>query len=756
MTSDSSETINAAASAAIGHVRRLLGPTDPRSPDELEADLGDEFAFHLHMLEREEREAGLEPEAARAAARHRFGDPEIVRAACRRIAHEERIMLQRMNALLAVLLLFAVIGLGIQGFVAHRANVRTLEAVDALRVALQSDREAAKRTSPPAAEPTKTADAANAPPGAAGAAGGGNAPAAPNSESSSARRGSRSVVTINGAVRRAGPLATSASGLNTLDTILQMSMGLALPEPYRNVPDMIATATIRRPRGDGTDEVLTARWPAAGPVPEEPKIAAFDTIDIGIEMPTAPPPLSKDDILAMDGNSLTAVINVLDTVLNNESISAEIHDRLSGERERVANRMRVLGCAPKALAWAKAKVDASSAGSGDASATDRKSPPEFDRTRYAWVDGDIRSGPRPVQAPGQPLENTLAACGGIPGPSSYVNGAVVNVKVLRPRGDGTDETLTESWPYGTGANPRLRLVVADRATVRVLYPSPLPPLDDQVVLTMASSMLRETYGILAKALAAATVDGPTLERYRRELETIRLRLAAMGEVPPATSPSPGDATGAASPASSTSAAPAAVPSPASGPPADSQRPTERRADALARVVVVLGDIKQPGPYELPTGGALTTSDLLKAASGVADSPQDGTPNDEKGRPTFEAVVLRRGNPSFRVRVLPSGATQTLQQIPSNSQPVLTAGSVVFVRTLTKEEASAPTPADAPDALDRYLAALTSESVATLRPAELAAVRTGIDLAMTRTTDEKATTRLRELGAMIDAKFAEAK
>jgi putative ABC transport system permease protein len=60
------------------------------------ADVDEEVAYHLEMRERDYRERGLSPTAAREAARRRFGDPSAIRSAVRTI--DERAARERRRA----------------------------------------------------------------------------------------------------------------------------------------------------------------------------------------------------------------------------------------------------------------------------------------------------------------------------------------------------------------------------------------------------------------------------------------------------------------------------------------------------------------------------------------------------------------------------------------------------------------------------------------------------------------------------------
>lgn len=67
---------------------RFLGP-------DVRADVDDELAFHMEMLEAEYVGQGMEPEAARQAARRRFGEYATVEHACLRIRGERETMIRR-------------------------------------------------------------------------------------------------------------------------------------------------------------------------------------------------------------------------------------------------------------------------------------------------------------------------------------------------------------------------------------------------------------------------------------------------------------------------------------------------------------------------------------------------------------------------------------------------------------------------------------------------------------------------------------
>ena len=64
----------------------------------------------------------MSAEEARQGALRRFGDFERIYKACRQTLLGERIMLQRIQTILTVILLAAVVFLGVQSYRVHRAN----------------------------------------------------------------------------------------------------------------------------------------------------------------------------------------------------------------------------------------------------------------------------------------------------------------------------------------------------------------------------------------------------------------------------------------------------------------------------------------------------------------------------------------------------------------------------------------------------------------------------------------------------------
>lgn len=112
-------------------IRQMLPPVDPRTPQQVDRDIDDEFAFHLSMLADAERAAGRDDESARRIALKRFGDVSKWRKRCRSIALKERLMLQRINVASTIILMLVVIGVGIQVYTTQRYNTLALQDITA-------------------------------------------------------------------------------------------------------------------------------------------------------------------------------------------------------------------------------------------------------------------------------------------------------------------------------------------------------------------------------------------------------------------------------------------------------------------------------------------------------------------------------------------------------------------------------------------------------------------------------------------------
>jgi RNA polymerase sigma-70 factor (ECF subfamily) len=96
----------------------------------IEQEIVDELEFHIEMRTLDNQNAGMPPREARQDALRRFGNIERIHKACRRTLLGERIMLQRIQAVLTLILLGAVIFMGVELYRGQRAN----EAATALMI----------------------------------------------------------------------------------------------------------------------------------------------------------------------------------------------------------------------------------------------------------------------------------------------------------------------------------------------------------------------------------------------------------------------------------------------------------------------------------------------------------------------------------------------------------------------------------------------------------------------------------------------
>jgi hypothetical protein len=104
----------------------FLGPPERRDNSQIDGDLDEEFAFHLEMKTRDLMLEGHNAETARGLALACFGNVELIKQRCKRIALEERIMLQRVNFVLMIVVALMVIGVGAQVMITQRHNTVAL------------------------------------------------------------------------------------------------------------------------------------------------------------------------------------------------------------------------------------------------------------------------------------------------------------------------------------------------------------------------------------------------------------------------------------------------------------------------------------------------------------------------------------------------------------------------------------------------------------------------------------------------------
>ncbi len=122
-------TVLSALNPVSGGLRDLFRGFDPRPEPEIDDDLDAEFSFHLDQLERELISGGDEPAAARRHAIERFGDVNRLKSECRTIALKERIMLQKVNFVLMLVLTSVVVILSVQVFITQRATAVSIRAI---------------------------------------------------------------------------------------------------------------------------------------------------------------------------------------------------------------------------------------------------------------------------------------------------------------------------------------------------------------------------------------------------------------------------------------------------------------------------------------------------------------------------------------------------------------------------------------------------------------------------------------------------
>ena len=112
----------------------FLPPPASKPVCEVEQDILDELKFHVEMRALDNVAAGMTADDARKDAERRFGDFERIHKACRRTLLGERIMLQRIQAVLTLVLLGAVVYLGVELYRGQRSNesamARVLKSLD--------------------------------------------------------------------------------------------------------------------------------------------------------------------------------------------------------------------------------------------------------------------------------------------------------------------------------------------------------------------------------------------------------------------------------------------------------------------------------------------------------------------------------------------------------------------------------------------------------------------------------------------------
>ncbi len=110
-------------------LRFILLKFDPRDDQQIDAAIDDELTFHIEQVIRELVDDGLSVHAAKVSALARFGDLNKVKVQCKRIARKERIMLQRINLILMIVVLLAVAFVSVQMYVTQKHNTWALQAI---------------------------------------------------------------------------------------------------------------------------------------------------------------------------------------------------------------------------------------------------------------------------------------------------------------------------------------------------------------------------------------------------------------------------------------------------------------------------------------------------------------------------------------------------------------------------------------------------------------------------------------------------
>lgn len=140
--------------SALRELAAYVGLPDPRPIAQIDEEIREELAFHIEMRTLENVGAGMAPPEAERDALRRFGDLEKTRRACRRVVVGDRIMLQRIQAGLTVVLLAAVICLGFAVYrgqlVNEAAMAKMTETLEKIAASKEAQPEAASAISAPA------------------------------------------------------------------------------------------------------------------------------------------------------------------------------------------------------------------------------------------------------------------------------------------------------------------------------------------------------------------------------------------------------------------------------------------------------------------------------------------------------------------------------------------------------------------------------------------------------------------------------
>src|SRR4051794_24793483 len=106
-----------------------LPSIDSRSIGEIEQEIDDELDFHIAMRTEENMRRGISAAEARIGALTSFGDLEKIRQQCRRTLMGERMMWQRIQMVLSIVLLIAFAVLAAQVYSGQRDNQESLARI---------------------------------------------------------------------------------------------------------------------------------------------------------------------------------------------------------------------------------------------------------------------------------------------------------------------------------------------------------------------------------------------------------------------------------------------------------------------------------------------------------------------------------------------------------------------------------------------------------------------------------------------------
>lgn len=115
--------------------RWMKSPLDQRPLAEIRAEIEEEMASHIAMIVEELVEGGMARGDAEREAHRRFGPAAKYQTQCTRIALQERMMLQRINI---VLLVVVVVALGLTTWQSWAGQRKTAEAVEQLTTKLEA------------------------------------------------------------------------------------------------------------------------------------------------------------------------------------------------------------------------------------------------------------------------------------------------------------------------------------------------------------------------------------------------------------------------------------------------------------------------------------------------------------------------------------------------------------------------------------------------------------------------------------------